>query len=136
MEHETLALHGNNLRSNVTRMIKSMYVLAGTYGMCKIICTHRKRSERMDTSYAKKIRANRTTTGLGLVSGSFGMPIFSCHLDSYVYEKRLVLIYDIKYQQTTHAKLGLARILLAHYARIEQPRGSVFSWELRDVFFF
>jgi hypothetical protein len=91
MEHETLALHGNNLRSNVTRMIKSMYVLAGTYVMCKIIYTHRKRSERMGTSYAKKIRAHRTTTGLGFVSGSFGMPIFSFHLDSYVYEKRLVL---------------------------------------------
>jgi hypothetical protein len=60
---------------------------------------------------------------------------FFLHLDSYVYEKRVELMYDINYQQTTNAKLGLARILPTRYVRTEQPRGSVFSWELRDVYF-
>jgi hypothetical protein len=89
----------------------------------------------MGTSYAKKTRAHRTTMGLSFISGSFGVPIFFLHLDSYVYEKRVELMYDINYQQTTNAKLGLARILPTRYVRTEQPRGSVFSWELRDVYF-
>jgi hypothetical protein len=72
-------------------------------------CTHRKRSERMGTWYAKKLRAHRTATGLSFFLGASGC------------------IYIFYTWTLMH---------MNNYVRIEQPRGSVFFWELLGLNYF
>lgn len=69
--------------------------------MCKNVCTYRKRSERVGTSYAKENTCASHNHGAQFFFWELRDAYFFLQLDSYEYEKRVELMYDINYQQTT-----------------------------------
>jgi hypothetical protein len=94
MERETLALHGNNFRSHVTRLIKNMYVK-----LVDLLCEKSLHTPQTIRTNGHQLCQENTCAshnhGAQFYFWELRDAYFFLHLDSYVYEKRVELMYDI-----------------------------------------
>jgi hypothetical protein len=140
MEHEALAMHRNNLRSRVTRIIKICIL---SWWSCFV-----KTKDERKTPRGKHFQ-NGSVCAIGLcycfreldgarnASDAQQQFTFSCNTNNKKMIFMLVELFCAKtIAHTANDRNEWAPGMPRKYVRIEQPRGSVLFWELRDAYFF